>query len=137
MTEPFKFSSGQLAYTAEDLIKLCGEFRDESLEFLMREDFEKWLNYINKPDVAAIARQIRQNSLPDGDRINAFITQYQNISVSPKISSPKTAKASTNKKVKNTSTKVRTTSTDTKKPNFLVRFFKNLSSKKQVAPNQD
>ena len=136
MTEPFKFSSGQLAYTAEDLIKLCGEFPDESLEFLMREDFEKWLDYINKPDVAAIVRQIRQDSLPGGDRINALINQYQNIFITPKISSPKTPKASTNK-VKTTSTKVRIPSTETKKPNFLVRFFRNLSGKKQVAPNQD
>ena len=90
MTEPFKFSDGQLAYTVEELISLCQKFPSESLEYLMREDFEKWLDYIGKSDVAAKARQIRQASLSDSDRIKQFITQCQGVSVSTKELSPKT-----------------------------------------------
>ena len=90
MTEPFKFSDGKLAYTVEELISICQKSPSESLEYLMREDFEKWLDYIEKPDLAAKARQIRQASLSDGDRIKQFITQCQGVSISTKELSPKT-----------------------------------------------
>ena len=90
MTEPFKFSDGQLAYTIEELISICQKSPSESLEYLMREDFEKWLDYIGKSDLAAKARQVRQASLSDDDRIKQFITQCQGVSISTKELSPKT-----------------------------------------------
>ena len=90
MTEPFKFSDGQLAYTAEELFSFCQESPAKSLEYLMREDFEKWLDYIGKSDLAAKARQVRQASLSDSDRIKQFITQCQGVSISTKELSPKT-----------------------------------------------
>ena len=106
MTEPFKFSDGQLAYTAEELISLCQKSPAESLDYLMREDFEKWLDYIGKSDLAAKARQIRQASLADGDRIKQFISQCQITPVAAEktsattiaVSQPKAAVAPTTTK---------------------------------------
>ena len=123
MTEPFKFSDGQLAYTAEELISLCQKSPDESCEYLMKQDFEKWLNYINKPDLAAQAAQIRQASLPNNARIKQFISQCQSISVSTPKSS-KTANAAP-------------ASTKSKKANPLGSFLKNLFGKKPVTSNQE
>ena len=138
MTEPFKFSDGQLAYTAEELISLCQKSPAESLDYLMREDFEKWLDYIGKSDLAAKARQIRQASLADSDRIKQFITQCQITPITAPKSSAKTAAASQPKTtVASTATKVSTASTATKKPNPLASLFQKLFGKKQVAPNSD
>ncbi len=110
MTEPFKFSDGQLAYTIEELISICQKSPSESLEYLMREDFEKWLDYIGKSDLAAKARQVRQASLSDGDRIKQFITQCQGVSISTKELSPKTPTSDVSKpKVPTPSTAVETT----------------------------
>jgi|GEM_PF-7070244 len=133
MTEPFKFSDGQLAYTAEELCAFCEQSPDESFEYLMKEDFEKWLNYINKSDLAAKAGQIRQASISDGDRIKEFIVQCQAAPVvspepSPKESSPKTPEVA--------QPIVAAESTKTPKASPLGNFFKNLFGKKQVASNQ-
>ena len=157
MTEPFKFSDGQLAYTAEELLSLCKQFPTESLDFLMREDFEKWLNYIGKSDLATKAQQVRQASLSDGDRIKQFITQCQPIPVAAQksapqasdVSKPKATVAPTTKatvapaaaKVTTASTttkatvapaaaKVSTASTAIKKPNPLASLLQKLFGKK-------
>ncbi len=114
MTEPFKFSDGQLAYTVEELISICQKSPSESLEYLMREDFEKWLDYIGKSDLAAKARQVRQASLSDGDRIKQFITQCQGVSISTKELSPKTPTSDVSKpEVPTPSTAVETTTAAT------------------------
>ena len=151
MTEPFKFSDGQLAYTVEELISICQKSPSESLEYLMREDFEKWLDYIGKSDLAAKARQVRQASLSDGDRIKQFITQCQSISVptqksssktiTPDVSKSKATVAPTATKVPTaptaatvpaapTATAVPTASTATKKTNPLASLFQKLFGKK-------
>ncbi|MEM9276695.1 MAG: hypothetical protein AAGA80_27710 [Cyanobacteria bacterium P01_F01_bin.143] len=130
MTEPFKFSDGQLAYTAEELISLCQKSPDESCEYLMKQDFEKWLNYIGKSDLAVLAAQVRQASLPNSDRIKQFITQYQSISISAPKSSSKTADVSKAKVAAPASSK-------SKKANPLGSFLKNLFGKKPVASNQE
>ncbi|MGK7899205.1 MAG: hypothetical protein AB4372_37710 [Xenococcus sp. (in: cyanobacteria)] len=138
MTEPFKFSDGQLAYTPEELISLCQKSPAESLNYLMREDFEKWLNYIGKSDLAAKAQTIRQASIPDSDRLQQFISQYQSVSPAAKKSAPKTTTVSQPKApAAPTAPKVATTSTATKKPNPLASLFQKLFGKKQVAPNQE
>ncbi len=114
MTEPFKFSDGQLAYTVEELISICQKSPSESLEYLMREDFEKWLDYIGKSDLAAKARQVRQASLSDGDRIKQFITQCQGVSISTKELSPKTPTSDVSKpEVPTPSTAIETTTAAT------------------------
>jgi len=142
MTEPFKFSDGQSAYTVEELIPLCQKYPSESLEYLMRGDFEKWLDYIGKSDLAAKVSQIRQGSISDGDRIKQFITQCQSISVPTQKSSPKTitpdvskskatvATTATAVPTGSTATAVPTASTATKKTNPLASLFQKLFAKK-------
>ncbi len=139
MTEPFKFSDGQLASTAEELISLCQKSPAESLDYLMREDFEKWLNYIGRSDLAAKAQQVRQAAIPDSDRIKQFITQCQTTPVAAKKSTSTTADVVSKPKatVTPTATKVAAASTATKKPNPLASLFQKLFGKKQVAPNQE
>ena len=151
MTEPFKFSDGQSAYTVEELIPLCQKYPSESLEYLMRGDFEKWLDYIGKSDLAAKVSQIRQGSISDGDRIKQFITQCQSVSISTKELPPKTPTSEVSKpevpaaptaaevpaaptaaKVPATSTaaKVPTAPTATKKTNPLASLFQKLFGNK-------
>ena len=151
MTEPFNFSDGQSASTVEELISLCQKFPSESLEYLMREDFEKWLDYVGKSDAAAKARQIRQASLSDSDRIKQFITQCQSTLVEAIKSSPKTPTTDVSKSeatvaptatavptaptatavpTASTATKVPTTPTATKKTNPLASLFQKLFGKK-------
>ena len=160
MTEPFNFSNGQSASTVEELISLCQESPAESLGYLMREDFERWLDYIGESDFAAKARQIRQASLPDSDRIKQFIAQCQSISVPSQKSSPTTTTPDANKSeatvattatkapaattvakvpaattaakvpATSTATKVPAASTATKKTNPLASLFQKLFSKK-------
>ena len=119
MTEPFKFSDGQSAYTVEELISLCQQFPSESLDFLMRQDFEKWLDYIGKSDLAVKAQQIRQASLSDSDRIKQFIAQCQTTPVTATKSTTTTTTPDANKseaKVASTATKAPAASTATKAP---------------------
>ncbi|ELS01588.1 hypothetical protein Xen7305DRAFT_00012920 [Xenococcus sp. PCC 7305] len=123
MTEPFKFSDGQLAYTAEELFSLCQKSPDESLNYLMREDFEKWLNYIGKSDLAAKVGQIRQASLSDGDRIKQFISQFQTSSVPTQKSSPTTTSTASKPKAP-------AAPKATKKTNPLASIFQKLFGKK-------
>lgn len=138
MTEPFKFSDGQLAYTVEELISLCQKSPAESLDYLMRADFEKWLNYIGKSDLATKAQTIRQASIPDSDRIQQFIAQYQTVSPAAKKSAPKTTTVSKPEATATTTmSKVATASTATTKPNPLVSLLQKLFGKKQVASNSD
>ena len=77
MAEPFIYSNGQLAYNAEDLIKLCRQFPDDSFGYLMREDFEKWLSYIGANQIAQYATEARQNSVSDEQKLDLFITKSQ------------------------------------------------------------
>ncbi len=74
MTEPFRFSDGQLAYNVEDLVRLCQQSPDEGINYLMREDLEKWLAYIGKTDLAQQAKKIREQSASsDRERLEKFL----------------------------------------------------------------
>ena len=77
MTEPFIFSNGQIAHNAEDLIKLCQQFPDNSVGYLIREDFEKWLSYIGANKIAQYATEARQYSISDERKLDLFITKSQ------------------------------------------------------------
>ena len=77
MAEPFIFSNGQIAYNAEDLIKLCQQFPDDSFGYLMREDFEKWLSYIGANKIARYASEARQNPVSDEQKLDLFIQKSQ------------------------------------------------------------
>ena len=77
MTEPFIFANGQVAHSAEDLIKLCQQFPDDSVNHLIREDFEKWLSYIGATKIAQYATEARQASVADHQKLDSFITKSQ------------------------------------------------------------
>ncbi len=74
MTQPFKFPNGELAYTAEDLVRLCQKSPTDGIYHLMRGDFENWLAYIGKTDLAENAKQARLASLTsDEERLQQFL----------------------------------------------------------------
>lgn len=76
MSEPFVFANDR-AYNAEDLLKLCQEFPDEAVNYLIKEDFEKWLAYIGKTDFATYAVQARQASVSNEEKLQQFIENCQ------------------------------------------------------------
>jgi hypothetical protein len=75
MSEPFIFANGQIANNPEDLIKLCQQFPDDSVDYLLREDFEKWLSYIGANNIAQYAIEARQASVEDRQKLNSFIAK--------------------------------------------------------------
>ena len=83
MTEPFRFTNGQLAYNADDLIKLCEQFPADGIQYLMREDLEKWLTYIGKTELAQYATDARQASLDARQKLAKFIDQCKTQSKTP------------------------------------------------------
>lgn len=77
MTEPFKFANGQIAYNVTDLVNICRNFPDDSLEYLNRGDFEGWLEYIGQSSLAQEALTIRESDLANQERLDKFITTCQ------------------------------------------------------------
>jgi hypothetical protein len=82
MAEPFIFANGQVAYNSEDLIKLCQQFPDDSVNYLLREDFEKWLSYIGAKNIAQFATEARQASIANEQKLSSFIAKSQDKSTS-------------------------------------------------------
>ncbi len=83
MTEPFVFANGQTANNAKDLIELCQKFPADSINYLIKEDFEKWLVYIGKPDLAKYAIEARQSQYDDRQKLDLFVAK--SLDKSPKI----------------------------------------------------
>ncbi len=77
MTEPFQFSNGQLARNGEDLIKLCQQFPDDATNYLVREDFEKWLAYIGESQFAQCAATARQSDTDVRQKLETFVNRCQ------------------------------------------------------------
>ena len=77
MIEPFRFTDGQLAYTVKDLVRLCQQSPTDGINYLMREDFEKWLDYIGESDLARKAKEARQASLSEEERLKQFLSRCQ------------------------------------------------------------
>jgi hypothetical protein len=80
MTQPFQFPNGQLAYSAEDLLELCQKFPDDGVNYLVREDLEKWLAYIGKEDIAQCAANARQTLLDDHQKLAEFLNKCHALS---------------------------------------------------------
>ena len=80
MTNPFQFPNGQLAYSAEDLLELCQQFPDDGVQYLVREDLEKWLSYIGKEDIAQCAASARQTPLDDRAKLEEFLNKCHALS---------------------------------------------------------
>lgn len=82
MTQPFQFANGQLAHSAEDLLKLCQQFPADGTNYLVREDIEKWLSYIGQNDIAEFAASARQAALDDRQKLEAFLNKCHSLSSS-------------------------------------------------------
>lgn len=80
MTNPFQFPNGQLAHSAEDLLELCQQFPDDGVNYLVREDLEKWLAYIGKDDIAQCAASARQTSVDDRQKLEEFLNKCHALS---------------------------------------------------------
>ena len=80
MTNPFQFSNGQLAHSAEDLLELCQQFPDDGVNYLVREDLEKWLAYIGKEDIARCAANARQTPIDDRQKLEEFLSKCHALS---------------------------------------------------------
>ena len=80
MTNPFQFSNGQQAHNAEDLLELCQKFPDDGINYLVREDLEKWLSYIGKEDIAQCAASARQTPLDDRQKLEEFLNKCHALS---------------------------------------------------------
>lgn len=86
MAEPFKFANGQLAYTLEDLLKICQQSPQDSINYLLKGDFENWLDYMGETKVAQKAREARQLNLNDQERLQKFLNSSKTFpSVSPEV----------------------------------------------------
>ena len=92
MNEPFVFANGQVAHNAEDLIEICQRFPDDSVYYLIREDFEKWLTYIGATKIAQYAVEARQAAIEDRKKLDAFIAKFKH--------KPKTVNTATESKPK-------------------------------------
>lgn len=107
MTEPFQFANGQLAHNADDLLKLCEQFPGDAVNYLVREDLEKWLAYIGKADIAQCATDARQDASGDRQKLEIFLNKCQ------ALSSESTAPAATNPLPTNTATGIAISETTT------------------------
>ena len=91
MPEPFIFANDRV-YNVEDLLQLCQQFPDEAVNYLLREDFEKWLAYIGKTNLATYAAQARQASVSSEDKLQLFIKSCQetktNVATQQPVKSP-------------------------------------------------
>lgn len=85
MSDPFVFSNGQMAYNAQDLIELCRQFPNDSANYLLRGDFEKWLAYIGETQFAQFARETREASMAEDRKIAAFTAKCQTVAKQPNI----------------------------------------------------
>lgn len=93
MAEPFVFANGQVAYNPEDLIKLCQQFPNDSVDYLIREDFEKWLSYIGASKVAQYAAEARSSAIDNEQKLSSFIAKFQAQST-PEVSQKTSQKTS-------------------------------------------
>ncbi|XTZ20445.1 MAG: hypothetical protein ACQZ3M_02930, partial [cyanobacterium endosymbiont of Rhopalodia fuxianensis] len=77
MTEPFKFSNGQQANNMEDLIKICEDYPQEGINYLNRGDLENWLTYIGEVNFSQKAKQARESSGSDKEKLKQFLVTVQ------------------------------------------------------------
>jgi len=57
---PFRFRSGDVAYSPAQLVPLCDRYWDEAKGYLYNQDFERWFKSLNRNDLVARAETIRK-----------------------------------------------------------------------------
>ena len=95
MTEPFRFADTPVN-SIEDLLKLCQQFPDEAVNYLIREDFEKWLAYVGETKLANYAQQARQSSVSNEEKLQLFIANCQEKSTNTVRKQPEKSQESVN-----------------------------------------
>ncbi|XTZ12654.1 MAG: hypothetical protein ACP8RL_02900 [cyanobacterium endosymbiont of Rhopalodia inflata] len=118
MTEPFKFSNGQQANNMEDLIKICEDYPQEGINYLNRGDLENWLTYIGEVNFSQKAKQARESSGSDKEKLKQFLVTVQRKLEPVLLESPQNTSAQLTHKA---------ISTSKSEPTYpLVQWFKNL-----------
>ncbi|YAI82559.1 MAG: hypothetical protein ACQJCO_02990 [cyanobacterium endosymbiont of Rhopalodia sterrenbergii] len=118
MTEPFIFSNGQQANNVEDLIKICEDYPQEGINYLNRGDFENWLTYIGEVNVSRKAKQAREASVSDKEKLKQFLVTVQRKSEPVPLKLPKNISAQP--------THEPTSTLESESTYPLVKWFKNL-----------
>ncbi len=77
MPEPFRFSSGHVAYTVADLIGVCNQSPQEIIYHLKSGDFEKWLAYIGEGEIAQKVEELRKILVIEEEQLKQFIQVLQ------------------------------------------------------------
>lgn len=118
MTEPFRFSNGQLANNVEDLVKICEDYPQEGINYLNRGDLENWLTYIGAVNFSEKAKQAREASISDEEKLKQFLVKVKS------KSEPLPPESSKNTSAQPTSESTLTSELKSTYP--LVQWFKNL-----------
>ncbi|MGP0128288.1 MAG: hypothetical protein ACTMUB_03170 [cyanobacterium endosymbiont of Rhopalodia musculus] len=118
MTEPFRFSNGQQANNVEDLIKICEDYPQEGINYLNRGDLENWLTYIGEVNFSQKAKQAREASVSDEEKLKQFLVKIQ------RKSEPVPLEHSINTSAQPTPEP--TSTSESKSTYLLVQWFKNL-----------
>ncbi len=79
MNEPFVYGNGRTAFDGKELLLLCREFPEASLKYLLRADFEKWLEYIGDRTLAQYAAEVRKKDYPEAQKLACFIKKVEYI----------------------------------------------------------
>lgn len=80
---PFVFA-GKTVYSVEDLVELCEQQPTEGLYYLLREDIEKWFEYVGKTELSQMTREARLLPVSDADRLRHFVNSC-NLSISKEL----------------------------------------------------
>lgn len=94
MTQPFYFPDGRLAHDANDLFELCQQYPDAGVNYLVRQDLEKWLAYIGNYDVAECAINARQTDLSDRQKLEEFLNKCHSLALPKTVPAAVTESAS-------------------------------------------
>jgi hypothetical protein len=73
MSEPFKFSNGELAYKLQDLAEIAQKSPNEFLESFNQGYLENWLSYIGEAPIAEKSATIRQSDISDEAKLQEFL----------------------------------------------------------------
>ncbi len=104
MTQPFYFPDGRLAHDANDLFELCQQYPDAGVNYLIRQDLEKWLAYIGNYDVAECAINARQTDLSDRQKLEEFLNKCHSLVLPKSVPAAVTESASMENQAATTTT---------------------------------
>jgi predicted GTPase len=87
--QPFFFGDNDFAHNVEDMLRLSLSKYNTAVTFLINGDFEKWLTYLGKADLAKAATLARTEAKPPADRLKDFLTACWLVVFSDKLEQAK------------------------------------------------